>query len=1057
MAGFDTGDRSPHVGGDTGGRLAPKSGQDQPLSQWYYMNIVVVESPAKAKTINKYLGSGYEVLASFGHVRDLPAKDGSVDPDADFRMIWKVDDKAQKRLNDIARAVKGADKLILATDPDREGEAISWHVLEVLKEKKALKKQAVERVVFNAITKQAVLDAMKHPRSIDGALVDAYLARRALDYLVGFTLSPVLWRKLPGARSAGRVQSVALRLVCDRELEIEKFVPREYWSLIATLATPRGETFEARLVGADGRKIQRLDIGSGAEAEAFKQALERATFAVAAVEAKPTKRHPPPPFTTSTLQQEASRKLGFAPAHTMRIAQRLYEGVEIGGETLGLITYMRTDGVQIAEEAITAARRVIGADYGNRYVPGVPRRYQTKAKNVQEAHEAIRPTDPARRPRDVRSYLDADQARLYELIWQRTVASQMESAELERTTADITATPAPPAGNAGKGRRIIDLRATGTVVKFDGFLTLYHEDTDELAMDEEARRLPEMSRGEKLDKRSIASTQHFTEPPPRYSEASLVKRMEELGIGRPSTYAPILQVLKDRGYVRIDKKRLVPEDKGRVLTAFLESFFARYVEYDFTAGLEEQLDRISNNELAWRDLLRDFWQEFTNAVGDIKELRVAQVIDALDEMLAPHLFPPRPDGADPRQCPSCGSGRLSLKLGKFGGFIGCTNYPDCRYTRQLSAAPDGAPNGGIKKLGEDPATGLDVTLRSGRFGPYVQLGEAVNGGKPKRAGLPKALAPADLDLDRALGLLSLPREVGKHPEDGEPIMAGVGRFGPYVQHGKTYATLQPGDDILTIGINRAVTLIAEKKAKGPRKSRFGADPGRLLGEHPDKGGPVVVKKGRYGPYVSHDGVNATLPSDMTPETVTLEQALPLLDARAARGTGKKTPKRRSAPRTAKAPAADKAAAGKAPTVEKPRSKAKAKAPATSKALTLEAPAAAKAVATDKATPDRAPAVKKPKSKAKAAATSKALTSEAPAAKAPAAAKAAATDKGRAEKPPAVQKPKSRGKAAATSKAPAALDTAAAVKVAVAARTAPKAATKPVAKAALKTRNARGAQ
>jgi DNA topoisomerase-1 len=913
------------------------------------MNIVVVESPAKAKTINKYLGPGYEVLASFGHVRDLPAKDGSVDPEADFRMIWEVDDKAQKRLNEIARAVKGATKLILATDPDREGEAISWHVLEVLKERNALKKQAVERVVFNAITKQAVLDAMKHPRSIDGALVDAYLARRALDYLVGFNLSPVLWRKLPGARSAGRVQSVALRLVCDRELEIEKFVPREYWSLVATLATPRGETFEARLVGADGRKIQRLDIGTGAEAEAFKQALETAAFAVATVEAKPGRRNPPPPFTTSTLQQEASRKLGFAPAHTMRVAQRLYEGIEADGETIGLITYMRTDGVDIAEEAITAARRLIGSDYGDRYVPGAPRRYQVKAKNAQEAHEAIRPTDVARRPRDVRSWLDADQAKLYELIWLRTMASQMESAELERTTADIT---------AKVDSRVIELRATGTVIKFDGFLTLYHEDMDDPAEDEEGRRLPEMSAGENLDKRAIAADQHFTEPPPRYSEASLVKRMEELGIGRPSTYASILQVLKDRGYVRIDKKRLVPEDKGRVLTAFLESFFARYVEYDFTAGLEEQLDRISNNELAWKDLLRDFWQEFTNAVGDIKELRVAQVIDALDEMLGPHLFPPNADGSDPRQCPNCGTGRLSLKLGKFGGFIGCTNYPECRYTRQFSAGADGSPD---KKLGADPATGLEVTLRSGRFGPYVQLGEAVNGEKPKRSGLPKGVTTDDIDLNRALGLLSLPREVGKHPDDGEPIMAGVGRFGSYVRHGKTYANIETGDDVLTVGLNRAVTLIEERKAKGPSRGRFGADPGRPLGEHPDKGGPVVVKKGRYGPYVSHDGVNATLPSDMTPETVTLEQALPLLDARAARGPGKKpkAPKRGAAKKDAKAV---EAAAAEAPKTKKSKAKAEAKteikAPATKAKPVAKAPAG-KTATTKAATTNgaKAPAAK----------------------------------------------------------------------------------------------------
>ena len=869
------------------------------------MDIVVVESPAKAKTINKYLGSGYEVLASFGHVRDLPAKDGSVDPEHDFRMLWEVDDKSRKRLNDIARAMKGADKLILATDPDREGEAISWHVLEVLKEQHAIGKQAVERVVFNAITKKAVLDAMKHPRSIDRALVDAYLARRALDYLVGFTLSPVLWRKLPGARSAGRVQSVALRLVCDRELEIEKFVAREYWSLVATLATPRDDTFQARLVGADGRKIQRLDIGSGAEAEAFKQALENARFTVANIEAKPARRNPPPPFTTSTLQQEASRKLGFAPAHTMRIAQRLYEGVDIEGETVGLITYMRTDGVDIAEEAIAAARSLIGTDYGSRYVPPSPRQYQTKAKNAQEAHEAIRPTEVARRPKDTKAFLDSDQARLYELIWLRTMASQMESAELERTTADITANVSDP----GHRYRAIDLRATGTVIKFDGFLTLYQEGEDDAADDEESRRLPEMNAGENLTKRKIDSTQHFTEPPPRYSEASLVKRMEELGIGRPSTYASILQVLKDRGYVRIDKKRLVPEDKGRVLTAFLESFFARYVEYDFTAGLEEQLDRISNNEMAWRDLLRDFWRDFTAAVGDIKELRVAQVIDALDEMLAPHLFPPRADGTDPRKCPNCETGQLSLKLGKFGGFIGCTNYPECRYTRQFAPGngANGGPDGGMKKLGEDPVSGLEVTLRSGRFGPYVQLGEAVEGEKPKRAGLPKGLSSDDLDLERALGLLSLPREIGKHPDDGEPILARVGRFGPYIQHGKMYANLTPGDDVLSVGLNRAVTLIEEKRAKGPRKGRLGADPGRTLGDHPDKGGPIVVKNGRYGPYVSHDGVNATLSSDLTPEAITLEQAVGLLDARAARGGGKKPPaKARSTAR--KTPAKPKAAA-----------------------------------------------------------------------------------------------------------------------------------------------------
>ena len=877
------------------------------------MDLVLVESPAKAKTINKYLGRGYEVLASFGHVRDLPAKSGSVDPDANFRMLWEVDPKAQKRLNDIARAVKDADKLILATDPDREGEAISWHVLQVLKDKKALNGQPIERVVFNAITKQAVTDAMKHPRAIDQALVDAYLARRALDYLVGFTLSPVLWRKLPGARSAGRVQSVALRLVCDRELEIEKFVRQEYWSIVATLATPRQETFEARLVGADGKKLQRLDIGSGAEAEAFKQALETATFTVADVEAKPVKRHPQPPFTTSTLQQEASRKLGFAPAHTMRVAQRLYEGVDIEGETVGLITYMRTDGVQIANEAIGEARRVIETNYGTRYVPSSPRRYETKAKNAQEAHEAIRPTDLARRPQDAKRFLDDDQAKLYELIWLRTIASQMESAELERTTVDITAKVAD---------RLLDLRATGTVIKFDGFLTLYQEGRDEDSDDEESRRLPEMSAGERLTKRSIAADQHFTEPPPRYSEASLVKRLEELGIGRPSTYASILQVLKDRKYVRLDKRRLYPEDRGRIVVAFLESFFAKYVEYDFTAGLEEQLDLISNNEIAWRDVLSDFWHDFIGAIDETKDLKISQVIDALDELLAPHLFPPREDGTDPRACPDCSGGRLTLKLSKYGAFIGCSNYPECRYTRPLSAQAEG--DFGTKKLGEDPETGLEVTLRSGRFGPYVQLGEAVDGEKPKRASLRKGTAPEDVDLDQALKLLSLPREVGRHPEDGEPIRAGIGRFGPYVQHGKTYANLEAGDEVFTIGLNRAVTLIAEKIAKGPRARRFGTDPGRPLGDHPTKGGPIVAKNGRYGPYVSHSGVNATLPKDKTPETVTLDEAVALLDARAERSAPAPHARPRKAKRDTPPAAAKASRTGKRPAADPKRAAANKK-------------------------------------------------------------------------------------------------------------------------------------
>ena len=912
------------------------------------MNLVIVESPAKAKTINKYLGPGYEVLASYGHVRDLPAKNGSVDPDSNFQMIWEIDPKAAGRLNEIAKALKGADKLILATDPDREGEAISWHVLEIMKEKRALKDQKIERVVFNAITKQAVTEAMAHPREIDGALVDAYMARRALDYLVGFTLSPVLWRKLPGARSAGRVQSVALRLVCDRELEIEKFIPKEYWSLLATLATPRGESFEARLVGADGKKITRLDIGTGTEAEDFKKAMESANFTVATVEAKPARRNPQSPFTTSTLQQEASRKLGFAPAHTMRIAQRLYEGIDIGGETTGLITYMRTDGVQIDPSAITQARTVIGEDYGKAYVPDSPRQYTSKAKNAQEAHEAIRPTDLSRRPASLKARLDNDQSRLYELIWMRTVASQMESAEMERTTVDITATA---------GKRVLELRATGQVVKFDGFLAVYQEGRDDDSEDEDSKRLPVINQGETLKRESLSVNQHFTEPPPRFSEASLVKRMEELGIGRPSTYASILQVLKDRGYVKLEKKRLYGEDKGRVVIAFLENYFARYVEFDFTAALEEQLDRVSNNEISWQQVLKEFWTGFIGACNDIKDVRVSEVLDVLDAMLGEHIYEPRTDGGDPRQCPSCGNGKLNLKAGKFGAFVGCSNYPECRYTRPL-AASSGSTD---RALGKDPVSGLEVAVKAGRFGPYIQLGDAKDYGedeKPKRAGIPKEMSPADVELELALKLLSLPREIGKHPEDGEPITAGIGRFGPFVRHIKTYASLEAGDDVYNVGLNRAVTLIAEKILKGPSK-RFGADPGTPVGEYPARGGTILRKKGRYGAYVTIDGINATIPDNIEPEKLSLEEAIALIEERAARGGGK--PKRAAKKKAAKpkvtktaptndADAAPKAAAKKAA----PKKKATAKTDVT-EAVVI--PVKAKVAKTAKTAPPKAAAAK----------------------------------------------------------------------------------------------------
>ncbi|MCA0401194.1 MAG: type I DNA topoisomerase [Proteobacteria bacterium] len=890
--------------------------------------VVIVESPSKAKTINKYLGRGYEVIASYGHVRDLPSKDGSVDPDNRFAMIWELDGRGAKQVSAIANAVKDADTVILATDPDREGEAISWHLLETLRNRKVLKDKKVQRVTFNAITKDSVAAAMAAPREIDQALVDAYLARRALDYLVGFQLSPVLWRKLPGARSAGRVQSVSLRLVCDRESEIEKFVTKEYWSLTARLATPKGEEFEARLVGADGKKISRLDIGSSKEAEAFKTALERARFKVAAIEAKPAKRHPYPPFTTSTLQQEASRKLGFAPAITMRIAQKLYEGVDIGGETAGLITYMRTDGVDIAPEARAQVRAYIGKSYDKPYLPEAPRAYSTKAKNAQEAHECIRPTDAFRVPKAVKAYLSADEFALYELIWKRTIASQMESARLERTTADILA--------EADGRKL-DLRASGQVVTFDGFLALYTETSDD-DEDEENRRLPAMNAGDALAKKALSATQHFTEPPPRYSEASLIKRMEELGIGRPSTYAATLAVLRDREYVRIEKKRLVPEDKGRIVTAFLESFFAKYVEYDFTADLENDLDRISNAEVDWRAVLDDFWRDFKAAIESAKERRTTEVLEGLNEHLGPMIFKDKGDGSNPRACPKCGSGQLSLKLGKLGPFVGCSNYPECRFTRPLSVpnGEDGENAGasGTMTLGTDPETGLEVTIRDGRFGPYVQLGE---GEKPKRASLAKGMTLKSVDLATALSLLALPREVGKHPESGEPILAGIGRYGPYVQHNKTYANLEATDDVFTIGMNRAVDLIATKEAGGGKRfgRAAGANAGKLLGQHPD-GGDVTLRDGRFGAYVNWTTVNATIPKNVDKEALALPEALAIIAARIdalggipeKKGSRKSTTK--SAGKGAKAKAGDDAATPKAKAPAKKTAKPKAAAKSTAK-------------------------------------------------------------------------------------------------------------------------------
>ena len=838
------------------------------------MKTVIVESPAKAKTINKYLGKDYKVLASFGHIRDLPSKDGSVDTENDFAMTWEVDSDSKKRIKDIADSAKESDELILATDPDREGEAISWHVLEVLKAKRGVMKDVnVKRVVFNEITKSAILKAMGEPRDVDTEMVDAYLARRALDYLVGFNLSPVLWRKLPGSKSAGRVQSVALRLICERELDIEKFISEEYWTVEAALKNSASKAFSARLTVLNGEKIQKFTLNNETSATAAKEAIEGADFSVKEVISKPAKRHPAAPFTTSTMQQEASRKLGFNAQRTMRTAQKLYEGIEINGETTGLITYMRTDGVNIAGEAINSARSVIGSKYGSEYVPAKPKFYKNKSKNAQEAHEAVRPTDLTRLPEDVASRLDDDQKRLYELIWKRTIASQMAEAQMERTTADITS-------EDGK----ITLRASGTVQVFDGFLTLYQEGQDDKADDDE-KRLPKLTNGEDVNKDKIEANQHFTEPPPRFSEASLVKRMEELGIGRPSTYASILTVLRDRNYVVMDKNRFIPEGKGRVVTSFLESYFNKYVQYEFTADLEAELDKVSDGKVAWKDVLANFWLDFSKAVDGTKDLRVSEVLDVITDALAPFIFPEREDGSDPRKCPKCNEGGLSVKTGKFGAFIGCENYPTCNFTRQIqNDGDDAAQDDGPKTLGIDPTSGMEVTVRTGRFGPYIQLGEPVEKEKPKRASIPKGMTPDTVDFEKALKLLALPRDVGVHPEDGKIIKAAIGRYGPYVSHSGVFASLKDPEDVFNIGINHAVTLLAEAVAKRGKP----AEPIKDLGEHPDGDGNILVMDGRYGPYVKYKRINATIPKDKDPKEVTVEEAIELIKARAAKG--KKKPK-----------------------------------------------------------------------------------------------------------------------------------------------------------------------
>ncbi len=840
------------------------------------MQLVIVESPAKAKTIEKYLGKDYKVLASYGHIRDLPPKDGSVRPDDDFAMDWEVYGDKASRVKAISDAAKTADRLILATDPDREGEAISWHVREFLAKKKALPKD-VQRVTFNAITKQAVTDAMKAPRELDQDLIDAYMARRALDYLFGFTLSPVLWRKLPGAKSAGRVQSVALRLIVQRDREIEAFKAQEYWSVVARLEQG-GTEFAARLVRFDGEKLEKLSLGEAGIAGRAKALVEAATFRVEEVETKPTRRNPYPPFTTSTLQQEAARKLGFSASHTMRVAQGLYEA--------GAITYMRTDGVQMDHSAISAARVEISNRYNGHYLPEKPRHYETKAKNAQEAHEAIRPTEFTRG-----SFGSGDEARLYELIWKRALASQMASANIERTTVTL---------REGTGKH--ELRATGQVIKFPGFLAVYEEDRDNKVEGEEDESglLPAMASGDTPAKKGVDAAQHFTQPPPRFSEASLVKRLEELGIGRPSTYASTLQVLKDRNYVRTEKNRFFAEESGRLLTAFLERFFGNYVAYDFTAGMEDELDEVSGGRAAWKAVLAAFWKDFKPKSDEVMEKKPSEVTEALDVFLSDYLFPPTEDGSDPRLCPKCGEGRLSLRGGRYGAFIACANYPECKFTRKF-AQPGGNGEGGEDgEVGKHPESGEAITRRAGRFGPYIQLGE---GKEAKRSSIPKdilELLGGELDLDWAVKLLSLPRTVGDHPESGNPITASLGRYGPYLAHNGKYAKLRSTAEIFETGMNSAVTKLAEAAAGGGRGARAAAEPLNTFGPHPTSGGEMKLMAGRYGPYVTDGTTNATLPRDKQPEDLTLEEAIVLIDERAAKGQakGKKkaTAKKKAAPK-----------------------------------------------------------------------------------------------------------------------------------------------------------------
>ena len=826
------------------------------------MNVLIVESPSKARSINKYLGSDYKVLASVGHVRDLSAKNDAIDTENDFQMKWETSERGRKVIKEITDAAKKSDNLYLATDPDREGEAIAWHVEKLLRDNSSLSNLNIHRVTFNEVTKNAVLDSLKEPREIDENLVNAYLARRALDFLVGFTLSPVLWRKLPGSKSAGRVQSVALKIISERELEIEKFIPQEYWLIQGEFTNSENKTINAKLTLYEGNKVDKLDIKNEKEAEKIYGEIKNSKFTVGTITKKEAKRNPYPAFTTSTMQIESSRKLGLSVNQTMRTAQKLYEGTEIKGETTGLITYMRTDSVVMSNDAINQIRNFVTDNYGSNYLPEKPRIYKSKAKNAQEAHECIRPTNINLTPKDIKQYITNEEFKLYEIIWQRAVSSQMASAILDQVAVDIV--------NEDKK---ISLRANGSAIKFLGMYKVYQEVKDDDKVEEKELILPVMNEGESLYLKEVNQNQHFTLPPPRYTEASLVKKLEELGIGRPSTYASIIKVLQDRDYVILDKKRFNPLDRGRIVSIFLEKYFNKYVEYDFTADLENQLDEISDGKLDWKEVIRKFWKTFKQLCDETVGKSNREVIDVLDGALGPHFFPP--DGNDEkRKCPTCNNGRLGIKVGKFGGFIGCSNYPDCKYTVQFNQLndKDSSSLSGPKEIGIYPETGEMITLRKGPYGFYMQVGEGTKEKKPKRVSIPKNFEPDAIGLNTAIQLLGLPRKLGFHPETNKTVSAGIGMYGPYILHDKKYKALEKTDNILDIELEKALELISKPTQRGNATLKN-------FGEHPTEKKNITAHDGKFGPYVKCGKINASLLGDQTIDSLNLEEAIKLIDER----------------------------------------------------------------------------------------------------------------------------------------------------------------------------------